>query len=313
MIANWTHENQAPKRGRPFTYSDQAIESLLAIREIFKLPYRATEGFAKSLVKLTDIDLSIPDFTSLAKRAGKHRVDLGIENTKKSLHIVVDSTGLKVYGEGEWKTRQHGVGKRRTWRKLHLAIDVATQQIVAETLTTNSIDDASEVEPLLKEISGTVETFGADGAYDKFKVYERLAESGIEPIIPPRKDAKIKKHGNASGDRHERDEAIRGIRKKGRKKWKKESGYHKRSLAETGMFRVKKIFGGELKNRTFENQKTETRLRIQILNTFETFHYNKIDWSTKPFSRPISRLPLSFFSDKCGKGSIGMKNRKIWR
>jgi len=112
---------------------------------------------------------------------------------------------------GEWKTRQHGAGKRRKWRKYHLAIFVTTQQVVAETLTTNSKDDVSEVEPLLEEISTTVET---NGAYDKFRVYERLVESRIKPIIPPRKDAKIKKHGNVSVERHERDEVIRGIREK---------------------------------------------------------------------------------------------------
>ncbi len=127
----WEHENDEKKNGRPFTYSDVAIETLLTIRELFRLPYRQTEGLGRALVKLMDAEVAIPHHTSLQKRAAKLGVNISVADVQGPIDVVVDSTGLKVYGEGEWKTRQHGVGKRRTWRKLHLAVDPATHQIVA--------------------------------------------------------------------------------------------------------------------------------------------------------------------------------------
>jgi hypothetical protein len=184
------------------------------------------------------------------------------------VNVVLDSTGLKVFGEGEWKVRQHGPSNRRTWRKLHLAIDPQTREIVAEVLTTNAEHDADQAKALLKDVPGKIDNVTADGAYDKWKVYEAIDGCGAEPKIAPRRDAKIKRHANTKGPRLARDEAIRMIRRMGRKNWKKRIGYHCRSLLETEVFRLKTTFGPMLKNRNLPNQITEARLRCKILNHF---------------------------------------------
>jgi hypothetical protein len=279
ILADWMHANEETKNGRPFVYSDTAIECLLTLRELFRLPYRQTEGFARSLVTLMNAEIPIPDYTSLAKRASKLTIDLGVSNRKGPIDIVVDSTGLKVFGEGEWKMRTHGKSKRRTWRKLHLAVNPDTQEIEAEVLTENSGHDSDQVHELLEQIPNDIETFYGDGSYDKWKVYDELSTKGSDAIVPPQHNAKIKQHGNSTAPPLPRDEAIRRIRGVGRRKWKEEVGYHCRSLAETAMFRIKTIFGGVLKNRALPNQQTEARLRCKILNKFTQRGMPAFAWS----------------------------------
>ena len=230
MISAWHHANAQPKVGHPFVYSDTAVECLLVLRELFQLPYRQTEGLGQSLVELMEISLDIPDYTSLAKRAAKLGISLDVRRHRGAIDVVVDSTGLKVFGEGEWKMRKHGKSKRRTWRKLHLAVNPQTQEIEAETLTENNCDDASQVDPMLDQVPG-------------------------------------------------RTKAIREIRRRGRRHWKESVGYHRRSLSETAMYRMKCCFGDHLKNRLIENQRTETRLRSKILNKFTHLGLPKFVWS----------------------------------
>ena len=277
-LDSWEHPNDTAKVGRPFLYSDTAIECLLTIRELFKLPYRQTEGFGRSLVGLLNVDVAIPDFTSLAKRSAKLGISLSITNKRGPIDIVVDSTGLKVFGEGEWKMRTHGKSKRRTWRKVHLSVDPETHEMVAEVLTENSKDDASQVAPMLEQIDQPVETFYGDGSYDKWKVYDLLESKNIQPVVPPQHNARIKQHGNATSEPLARDEAIRGIRSLGRKSWKQEVGYHRRSLAETAMYRLKQTFGNKLKNRTIDNQNIESRIRCKILNQFTHLGLPQFEW-----------------------------------
>jgi len=279
VIDQWEHPNEKPKVGHPFVYSDTAIESLLMLRELFRLPYRQTEGLGRSLAKLMQVDVAIPDFTSLAKRAAKLEIALDVADRKGPIDVVVDSTGLKVFGEGEWKTRKHGVSKRRTWRKLHLAVNPQTHEIEAEVLTENSGHDADQVNDLLEQIESPIDSFAGDGAYDQWKVHDGLAEKEIEAIIPPRRNAKIKQHGNSSQTPLPRDEAIRGIRRVGRKQWKKDVGYHRRSLSETAMYRIKCCFGGHLKNRELKNQQTEARIRCKILNRFTHLGLPQFEWN----------------------------------
>jgi len=278
-IESWEHPNAGTKVGRPFTYSDTAIECLLTIRELLKLPYRQTEGFGRSLAKLLGVEIAIPDFTSLAKRAAKLELALRVFSKRGPIEIVVDSTGMKVFGEGEWKMRTHGKSKRRTWRKVHLTVDPDTHEIVAEVLTENSGHDADQVEPMLAQIDQPIATCYGDGIYDQWKVYGTLETRGIKPVIPPRRNAQIKQHGNSSCEPLPRDEAIRGIRRRGRKGWKWEVGYHRRSLGETAMFRLKQTFGDRLKNRKLENQKTESRIRCKILNRFTKLGMPQFEWS----------------------------------
>ncbi len=279
VIDAWEHTNEATKVGHPFVYSDTAVESLLMLRELFRLPYRQTEGLGRSLAQLMQVDVAIPDFTSLAKRAAKLEIALDVADRQGPIDVVVDSTGLKVFGEGEWKTRKHGVSKRRTWRKLHLAVNPDTQEIEAEVLTENCGHDADQVEELLEQIDSPINSFAGDGAYDQWKVYETLGADEIEPIIPPRRNAKIKQHGNSSQPPLERDEAIREIRRVGRKRWKEDVGYHRRSLAETAMYRMKCCFGGNVKNRILENQQAEARLRCKILNRFTHLGLPQFEWN----------------------------------
>lgn len=278
-IEKWRHANANPRVGHPFVYSDTAVECLLVLRELFQLPYRQTEGLGKSLVELMQIELDIPDYTSLAKRATKMGVSLDIAKHTGPIDVVVDSTGLKVFGEGEWKMRKHGKSKRRTWQKLHLAVNPDTQEIEAETLTENGCDDAGQVDALLDQVTGKINGFYGDGAYDKWKVYETLKNRRIKAIVPPQRNAKIKCHGNASGHPLSRDVAIRAIRHGGRRRWKESVGYHRRSLSETAMYRMKCCFGDHLKNREIGNQRTETRLRSKILNKFTSLGLPEFEWN----------------------------------
>jgi hypothetical protein len=279
VIAAWEHANREVKVGRPFTYSDTAIECLLALRELFQLPYRQTEGLGRSLVKLMQVDVAIPDFTSLAKRAAKLKVSLDVLPTEGPIDIIVDSTGVKILGAGEWRSDAYRQPKRRTWRKLHLSVNAASQEIVAECLTSKKCDDAELVPKILAQIDGPVKKLYGDGAYDKWKLYDVLDREEIMPVIPPRRGASIRRHGNCAGKPLARDEALRGIRRLGRRRWKQEVGYHRRSLVETSMSRLKRAFGPRLKNKRFENQQTEARLRCKLLNRFTHLGLPKFKWN----------------------------------
>lgn len=268
VLANWEHENKGFKVGRPFVYSDTAIEVLLTLRELFQLPYRQTEGFGRALVKLMGAEVAIPNYTSLAKRATKMQINITVEKVTGSIDIVVDSTGLKVHGEGEWKVRQHGVGGRRVWRKIHLAVDPDSHQIVAEVLTGNDVHDSEPALDLVQQSGFEIDTFYGDGAYDTWDIHDQLQEREIDAVIPPRRGAVIKQHANCDADPLPRDESVRHIRRDGRKAWKEQIGYHRRSNAETAMSRLKGAFSDRLKNRKIESQKTETALRCKILNMF---------------------------------------------
>jgi hypothetical protein len=279
VVKEWNHANDTPKVGRPFKFSDLAIECMLTLRELFRLPYRQTEGFGRSLAQLMGANIPIPDFTSLAKRAATLDVKIKLGKRTGPIDVVVDSTGLKVFGEGEWKVRKHGKSKHRTWRKIHLVVNAATQEIEAEALTENSSIDADPVAEMLEQIPQPIESFRGDGAYDKWKVYDTLAARCAKPIIPPQHNAKIKQHGNSTKPPLPRDEAIRGIRKMGLAAWKKHVNYHRRSLAETAVSRFKTIFGPELKNRLLKNQRTEGRLRCKILNRMNQIGLPLFEWN----------------------------------
>lgn len=255
------------QRGSQFDYSEQAILILQTVKNVFHLPNRATEGFMRSVFVMLEISLSVPDHTTLSRR-GK---GLNVVLPKKvcgHIDMVMDSSGLKIYGEGEWKVRTHGKSKRRTWRKLHVGVDPHSGEIQAAALTTNGISDDQMVEPLLEQITQPIDRFAGDGGYDKRKVYDCLNKHApeAEVLIPPRKNARIWQHGNTKAERLKRDENLRAIRKSGRKVWKQVSGYHIRSLAEITMFRLKTIFGDRLSTRLMETQVTQALVRCAALN-----------------------------------------------
>jgi len=255
------------QRGSQFDYSEKAIEIMLTIKEVFHLSNRSVEGFVRSVFWMLNIHLPVPDHSTLSKRGKSFSVKLP-KNTKGCMNLVLDSTGLKVYGEGEWKVRKHGYSKHRTWRKLHVGANPDNGEIQVAVLTGNSTTDDAVVKEMLAQIEQTLLSCAADGAYDKRKVYDALDEHSpdVEILIPPRKNAHIWQHGNSKEERLKRDENLRYIRKHGRQQWKQDSGYHIRSLAETIMFRLKTIFGDKLSARLLETQSSQALIRCLALN-----------------------------------------------
>ncbi len=255
------------QRGSQFDYSDKAIEIMLTIKEVFHLTNRGVEGFVRSVFAMLHIPLPVPDHSTLSKRGKTLNVKLP-KKSSGSLNLVLDSTGLKIYGEGEWKVRKHGYSKHRTWRKLHVGANPANGEIQVVVLTENSVSDDAVVKEMLAQIEQTLLSCAADGAYDKRRVYDALNEHSpeVDILIPPRKNAHIWQHGNSKEERLKRDENLRYIRKHGRCQWKEDSGYPIRSLAETIMFRLKTIFGDKLSARLLETQTTQALIRCLALN-----------------------------------------------
>lgn len=259
---NWLYAGKQEPGGKQI-YSDNAIEFCLTIRSLFRLPYRQTEGFVKSLMDAAGLELPVPSYTQFNRRT-KH-IEVKLNNAHaKGIHIAADSTGLKVYGEGEWKVRKHGWCKHRTWRKLHVAVNIDTLSIEAVTLTGNDKDDSSQVKPLINEIEDDIISFTGDGAYDTQKVREVLVKDNIKQIIPPLKKAVIKDETEVYAV--QRNAAIKRIRQTDRVNWKKEINYHKRSLAEVTMYRYKTIFTGILQSRKIKYEEKEVAFKCKLLN-----------------------------------------------
>lgn len=268
-IEQWCYQGER-KRGGKVVYSALAIETCLTLRLIYHLPLRQTEGFVGSVFQLMHLSLPIPDYSTLCRRAGGLSVALKTRTGSPVSDVVLDATGLKFYGEGEWKVRQHGWSKRRAWRKLHLALDAASQQAWAVELTTNAVDDGEQVEALLTPVTALIRSVTGDGAYDKDKVRGLLhqkAQTQGEDILQL-----MNLQQNAVPDQKQRpymaqrDEDLKVIKEVGKEEWKTLTDYHQRSKAETFMFRYKVIVGGRLRSRRFDHQQTEVKLGAKILN-----------------------------------------------
>ncbi len=270
-IEAWVNHRRTGKPGAPQTYTDTAIVCMLTLQAVYNLALRSTQGLMQSVVELLRVQLPVPDYTTLCRR--RKGLDVNIPRRVKGepIHIVVDSTGLKVYGEGEWKVRQHGYTKRRTWRKLHLAVDESSGEIKAVVVSTNSISDGEVLEELLEQVDGDgdeeiIKQVTGDGLYDTRESYEVIGKREAVAAIPPRRGARIWQHGNSREERLGRDENLRRIREVGRKKWKREIGYYRRSVAENAFYRIKTIFGDRLSARGFEAQGCEVFIRCGVLN-----------------------------------------------
>ncbi len=267
-IDKW-HAAPTGKRGRPTTYSDDAILTALLIRYVFHLPLRALEGFLSSLVSVMGLCLYTPSYSQICRRAQLLGKELKRLTKRKVTDLVIDSTGLKVYGEGEWKVRQHGYSKRRTWRKLHLAICPDSNEILFVKLTDNKTPDHKVYPQFLKRAPKTVKRTYGDGAYDRAMCYRANFNHGSSPIVPPQRNARYRM--NVPEHLQARNKALLEISGLGggddaRKLWKKMKGYHWRSLAETGMYRFKTLFGRDLKSRTFQGQQAEAYVKSNALN-----------------------------------------------
>ena len=270
LLAQW-YSDLPNQRGAQQVYSDECIEAIMSFKTLFKLPYRQVRGFTEGLLSLLgEGGLRVPSFSQINRRFLAMDIAPVAIPTSAPVVIAIDSTGVKVYGEGEWKCRKHGYSKRRTWRKPHLGVDVATGLVHCHTTTENSAGDESQLEELLEQLDeqpAEVSTVCLDGAYDNYGNYESLPGRNITPVIPPRKNA-VKWYGEREGDmdEHPRNVALDRIEELGRKGWKQEALYHRRSLSETAMFRFKTIFGATQFSRRFPNQQQENKLKIKLLN-----------------------------------------------
>jgi len=263
VLSGWLNQQKTGKRGATATYSDLAIATMSTLGSVMKLAGRQTEGFVASLFQLMGVEMSVPDHSTVSRRLGKLSVSLPVVEGDGPRHVVVDSTGVKVYGEGEWKVRQHGYSKRRTWRKLHLGVDEETGEILAAVVSTNHVSDDEAFKDVLDGVEDDIDAVSADGAYDKRKCYDEIEKRGAQANIPPREDAQ---YWEKEGETHARNQNLKQIEDLGRAEWKQESGYHRRSLAETMMFRFKAIFGDTCSRRTFDNQAAELLLACAALN-----------------------------------------------
>lgn len=260
----------SPASGRPGgqqQFSDLAIVTVLSLRTVFHLALRQAEGFAASLIHLMGLDLETPDHTTLSRRSASLTVLPPVPTHAGPIRLVIDSTGLKMVGDGEWHVLKHkSANKRRCWRKIHLGVD-ARGFIVASELTESGVDDASVGIEMIREQGPRISRFTADGAYDTRAVYESLAAAGgerITVVIPPRKDATL----STSDDDvlRQRDAAIARIAEVGRRRWRKEAGAHRQARAENAMLRYKRIIGEALRARKMTTQTTEARIAVNVLN-----------------------------------------------
>jgi IS5 family transposase len=251
------------KRGGQRRYSDTAIETAITLRTVFNLPLRQTEGFLRSLLELMAVGLEAPDHTTLSRRSRHLTVRLRRPATNKPIHLIVDSTGLSIVGEGEWAAAKHGKKGKRGWKKLHLGVDRAGV-IVAQVLTDGNTDDAATAPELLGQLEGQLPDFIADTAYDSRPVYDAATARGAAVVIPPRNNATV--GGRSGAPCAARDRTVERIREVGRRHWKKESGYHRQGTVENAFFRYKSMIGDRLRARHPMAQKTEALIACDVLN-----------------------------------------------
>ncbi|TQO83800.1 IS5 family transposase [Vibrio cholerae] len=260
-IRQWKQSKQN-KRGRPRQFSDLAITTALMVKRVFSMPLRALQGFIDSVFSLANVPIVCPHYSCISRRAKQVEVSFKPKTRGAIQHLAIDATGLKVYGEGEWKVKKHGTdGKRRVWRKLHLAVDTSTHEIVAAELSLSNVTDAEVLPNLLKQTRRRIIEISGDGAYDTRDCHEAIRFKRAIPLIPPREGAAFWENG------HPRNLAV-GCQKLygSNNKWKKRYGYHKRSLSETTMYRVKQLLGGRLNLRNYNAQVGETYAMIKALN-----------------------------------------------
>ncbi len=260
-IRQWKQSKQ-DKRGRPRQFSDLAITTALMVKRVFSMPLRALQGFIDSVFSLANVPIVCPHYSCISRRAKQVEVSFKPKTRGAIQHLAIDATGLKVYGEVEWKVKKHGIdGKRRVWRKLHLAVDTSTHEIVAAELSLLNVTDAEVLPNLLKQTRRRIIEISGDGAYDTRDCHDAIRFKRAVPLIPPREGAAFWENG------HPRNLAVGCKRLYGsNNKWKKRYGYHKRSLSETVMFRVKQLLGGRLSLRNYNAQVGETYAMIKALN-----------------------------------------------
>ena len=264
-IAAWKAEPRCTRGGQP-RYSALAITTALTLRAVFRLALRQTEGLIASLLQLLGLDLAAPDHSTISRRGETLPVSRPRPGSEP-VHLLVDSTGLKLCGPGEWLVDKHPPAKvRRSWRKLHIGVDADTGEIIAAELTGKDIDDGSQVGPLLEQIARPVASFTGDGAYDRDDVYREVCQRHPDAavIVPPRSSAVPSATAETAPTK--RDRHLQLIAERGRMGWQRVSGYNWRALVEADIGRYKRVIGDALRSRTEGRQMTEVAIAIATLN-----------------------------------------------
>ena len=265
---HWAAPRRGSRGGQP-RYSDLAITMCLTLGMVYRLPLRQTQGLMRSIARLMKVEIPIPDFSTLSRRGRGLRLlttNRAMRNVR--VHLVVDSTGLKIFGEGEWLQKKHKTkAKRKSWRKLHLGLDLATGEIICAQLTLDNVGDPTALAGLLNQIDASVSRILADGAYDGAPTDDLLKArygEAVEIIIPPPKNATLSPQ--SASEASSRDLHIAEIQSHGLMAWQSSTGYNQRSRIETQIGRWKAVIGPKLKARRFENQQTEIKIGVTILN-----------------------------------------------
>jgi IS5 family transposase len=269
-IQAWRAEPRTTPGGQPH-YSALAITTALTMRMVFGLGLRQTEGLIESVIGLLGLDLSVPDHSTLSRRGKTLEVPLPRRAATGPLHLLVDSTGLKLGGAGEWLIEKHGTSRRRSWRKLHIGVDADSGEIVAVEVTRKEIDDAAMADALLGQIADPIASFTADGSYDQDQVSQAIAERHPDAavIVPPRAGAVASASSKTTPT--QRDRHLRMIAERGRMAWQRASGYNLRAKVEATIGRYKRVIGDALRSRTDQTEATEVAIAAAALNRMLAF------------------------------------------
>ena len=263
VLAGWR-----ARGGKGWRYSDAAILCALSLRAVFGLTLRQTQGFLHDVTRMLGLELPVPHYSTFSRRAVALEVPKLARPSGGPVHLAIDATGLKVHGEGECMVRAKGKDKRRVWSKLNLAVDTRTGALHAHALTASEVHDGGELEGLLARTDAPIAAVCADKAYDSFDCHAAILAHGARPVIPPRKGAAIRPPPGRSDVPPTRGEAVARIAEVGRDAWKVETGYHRRSLAETEMLRYKTLIGPSLRSHTFDRQQVEAAVAVRCINRF---------------------------------------------
>lgn len=263
LADHWYAKKESAKTGCPFMYSNLCIETLLSLRHIFKLPLRQVVGFTESLFQLMGQDLSVPEFSRLSKRAPQICPRFDFSNSKEETYLVLDSTGLKVFGEKEWLETKHGKQyQRKVWRKLHISVD-SGGYIRSSLLTDHKTDDRSCASFLLDSSNrNQITEVLADSGYDSHQLYKEIANRRSYPLIPPSSRAVMSSPETPTL----RDKAVAYIQKKGYEAWYHKNNFGRRERVENTFYRIKTIFGRKLLSRNIPNQQAEEKIICFLLN-----------------------------------------------
>ena len=269
-LAGWAAPRRSSPGGQP-RYSELAIELVLTLRLVFHLALRQVEAFSRSVLRLLGLGLRVPDHSTLSRRgrafAGRQP---RVQARNGPIHLILDSTGLELFGQGEWDAERHGRA-RRQWRKLHLAVAAGTVEIAAHVLIDDHADDAGQLPALRGQAEGTIAPVTADGAYDGEPTYAAAAARQRHPppevVVPPRASAVPSLNKDDSRLQSQRDRHIQLMAERGRMGWQKATEYGRRNQAETAMARYKHLIGPKLRARSLPAQKSEAATAVAVLNT----------------------------------------------